>query len=175
MRSKSWLPLLAFGLLVVAFIAGLSRDPAKIPSAMIGQQLPEFALPDLYVPENTITRDDLLGDAYIINVFGSWCVACRVEHGFLNALSETNSIKIVGLNWRDKRPDALAWLENLGDPYTQIIVDKQSDLAINLGVTGAPETYLIGADGVIWYKYVGPLSPDIWQKAFLPILHEMTG
>ena len=168
---KRWFPLLTFALLVLAFGVGLQRDPTAMPSAMIGQTLPEFSLPNLYDAEVVITKDDIVGEPFLINVFGSWCVACRVEHAYLNTLGQ--EIRIIGLNWRDDRADALAWLEALGDPYGLVMADTESDLAINLGVTGAPETFLIDRDGMILQKYVGALDAQVWAREFAPILDRL--
>ena len=115
-----------------------------------------------------VSSEDLRGDFFLLNVFGSWCVACQVEHPYLMELQEEGQIRLVGLDWRDKREDAIAWLDRLGNPYDEIGFDEHSEVAIGLGIPGAPETFLVDPDGRIRYKLGGPMTPEIWETDFLP-------
>lgn len=163
-------PLVIFAILVVGFFVGTRLNPRDLGSALIDRPVPVFELESLFPDAAPVRSDDLKGKITLLNVFGSWCVACRVEHPFLVRLQETEALHIVGLDWRDKREDAIAWLERHGNPYDVVAFDQHSEVAIDLGVTGAPETYLIDPEGVIRYKYVGPLDEDIWRQNFLPLI-----
>lgn len=169
------IPLILF-LVIAAFLASRLRgdyDPHKIPSALIDKPAPEFQLPELRDPAKTFSPKQMRGKVWLLNVWGSWCFACREEHPFLIALSRTGVVPIYGLDWRDKREDALATLDELGDPYVLTASDADSRVAIDYGVTGAPETYVIDKSGVIRYKEVGQLTPEIMQKTILPLLKEL--
>ncbi|MEM7329551.1 MAG: DsbE family thiol:disulfide interchange protein [Pseudomonadota bacterium] len=158
-------------LVLVAFMAiGLTRDPSVIPTEMIDRALPQFELPDLHNPESRVRDEDLTGEITLVNVFGSWCVACLQEHPTLMDLSRQRTVRIVGVNWRDKREDALAWLEKHGDPYGRVIFDAESDLVIEMGVTGAPETFIIDPTGRIRYKQIGPITAEVWREKIRPVV-----
>jgi len=169
------IPLIIF-LVIVAFLASRLRggyDPHRIPSALINKPAPEFQLPELRNPTQTFSPKQMRGKVWLLNVWGSWCVACREEHPFLIELSKSGRIPLYGLNWKDKREDALATLEELGDPYVLNVSDFDGRVAIDYGITGAPETYLIDQNGVIRYKEVGQLTPEIMQEKILPIVKEL--
>ena len=169
----TWTRLVPVGVFVVltVFLAiGLTRDPSIIPTEMIDRDMPAFELPELRDENTTVSQTDLVGEATLVNVFGSWCVACLQEHPTLMQLSRDDTVRIVGVNWRDDRTDALNWLTKHGDPYDTIIFDKESDLAIEIGVTGAPETFVLDRAGRIRYKQIGPITPDVWLDTIRPIL-----
>jgi len=163
-------PIGAFLVLVVFLAIGLTRDPSVIPTEMIDREMPAFELPELREDGVMITQDDLKGETTLVNVFGSWCVACLQEHPTLMELSQDDMVKIVGVNWRDEKDDALQWLQRHGDPYDAIIFDSESDLAIEIGVTGAPETFILDPDGRIRFKQIGPITPEVWTDTIRPVL-----
>ncbi len=171
---KRWLPFLAFLLVAALLAAGvwLSRDPDReaLPSALIGKPAPDFALPVLHEPTRVVTGRDLRGQPYVLNVWGSWCVECRVEHPVITRFAETKRVRVIGYNWKDEPADALAWLEQFNNPYWVVLADEVGRTAIDFGVYGAPETFLVDADGIVRWKHVGPLSDDIVQNELLPAL-----
>jgi len=170
---KTALPLLLF-LVLVGFLAfGLTRDPADIDSVLIDKPFPEFELADLYDPEKIVTKSDFAGEIVLVNVFGSWCVACVQEHPKLVELSENDNIKIVGVDWRDTRAKGTAWLQKYGNPYDTVIFDADSLLAIELGITGAPESYLVDQKGDIRYKHVGIITDEVWDNVLNPIVKSL--
>lgn len=168
------IPLVIFVGLVALMAFGLGKDPTIIPSPLIGQSLPSFSL-DQVDASGVITEQDFLpqGKAALVNVWGSWCVACRVEHPFLMQLAAQQRIPLYGINWRDDREQAVRWLNQYGDPYTLNAYDPKGEAIIDLGVYGAPETFLIDAQGTILYKVIGPLTTDIWQNEIVPLLNEL--
>jgi len=176
MRSRLpyLLPLALFLALAAYFWIGLGHDPAELPSALIDQPVAEFALPPIEGRERGFTSEDLRGQVSLVNVFGSWCVACRVEHPFLMQLKQRGAVPIHGIDWREKdRTAGPAWLARHGDPYTLIGDDPDSRAAIAFGVTGAPETFIVDAAGVIRYKQVGPITPEVWEQTLWPIIRRL--
>lgn len=170
---KYLIPLALF-LLLVAFLAfGLRRDPNALPSVLINKPAPSFRLPQLKDPAATFSADDMRGKVWLLNVWASWCVECRVEHEHLLDYSKSGVVPIYGLNYKDKTPDALGWLRELGDPYVVNAVDADGRVAIDYGVYGAPETYVIDKNGTIRFKQVGPLMPEIWEEKVLPLVQEL--
>ncbi len=163
-------PLLSLLFLVAMLAFGLTRDPNILPSEMIDRPVPAFALSELYEPERTLTQDMFLGDITLVNVFGSWCIACEVEHPKLMDIGRSEVIKLVGIDWRDTRENGQIWLKKNGNPYDVIIFDADSRLAIDLGVTGAPESFLVDKMGRIRYKHVGIITNDVWEDSLLPII-----
>ena len=161
-------PITLFCILAVFLGIGLTRDPGAIPTQMLDRPLPDFSLPSLQDETVHISPDDLAGEIILLNVFGSWCVACLQEHGLLMRIAEDDRVRLVGVNWRDTREDPSAWLEKQGNPYEAVFFDANSDLVIELGVTGAPETFLVDSSGRIRYKHVGPVMPDDWQNMLRP-------
>jgi cytochrome c biogenesis protein CcmG/thiol:disulfide interchange protein DsbE len=169
------IPLIIF-LVIVAFLArGLSGgyDPHIIPSVLIGKPAPEFQLPELRDPTKTFSPQQMHGKVWLLNIWGSWCAACREEHPYLLELAKAGTVPIYGLDWKDKREDGLATLDELGDPYVLNVSDVNGRVAVDYGVTGAPESYLIDKNGVIRYKEVGQLTPEIIQKKILPLVREL--
>nr|WP_206212350.1 DsbE family thiol:disulfide interchange protein [Wenzhouxiangella sp. XN79A] len=159
------IPLLLFGVLLLLLFAGLKTADQRqtIRSPMIGKPVPAFELPSLAEPGRMITNADLAGEPYLLNVWGSWCPACRVEHPYIVRLGEEAPVPLVGLNWKDERRDALRWLEQFGDGWDLQIVDFEGVLAIDLGVYGAPETFLVDHNGVIRHKHIGPIDQPVFD------------
>jgi cytochrome c biogenesis protein CcmG, thiol:disulfide interchange protein DsbE len=170
-----WLPFLIFLALATLLAAGvwLSRDGERdvLPSPLIGKAAPAFALPVLHEPGRTVTQQDLRGAPYVLNVWGSWCPECQVEHPVVTRFAETKRVRVVGYNWKDSREDALRWLERFGNPYWLVLADEGGATAIDFGIYGAPETFLIDADGIVRWKHVGPLNDTIIRERLLPALN----
>ena len=164
------IPVLVLVALIAVLVVGLRRDPSYVPSPLIGKPAPEFTLPRLDDPARTIARSDLLGDVSVVNVWATWCGGCRQEHPFLVELARTGGVRIFGLNWKDDTALARQWLAELGNPYTAVAVDQDGRVAIDWGVYGAPETFLVDRDGVIRWKHVGPLDDGIIANELLPAL-----
>jgi cytochrome c biogenesis protein CcmG, thiol:disulfide interchange protein DsbE len=166
----------ALGALLVYALHQMSTgqySPRDIPSPLVGKPLPTFSLPALHEPTRRITPEALRGRAFLLNVWASWCVACRQEHPVLNEIARQQAVPIIGLNYKDPRDDALAWLANLGNPYEMSLVDANGHTGIELGVYGVPETFVIDKAGVIRYKHIGPITPDSWTKKIEPVLREI--
>jgi cytochrome c biogenesis protein CcmG/thiol:disulfide interchange protein DsbE len=162
------LPIVMFGALVAIFARGLQLDPSYVPSPLIGKPVPEFTLPTLVDANRNLSDKDLLGNVSLVNVWATWCVGCRQEHGYLVELSRQTQVPIYGLNWKDDSDKAREWLQQLGNPYVASAVDLEGRVAIDFGVYGAPETFLIDANGTVLYKHLSPLTPEVWQQEFLP-------
>jgi cytochrome c biogenesis protein CcmG, thiol:disulfide interchange protein DsbE len=167
------IPLGIFLVLVVFLAIGLGRDPHEVPSPLINKAAPTFRLPQLKEPSKTFSAEDMRGKVWVLNVWASWCVSCRDEHPLLIEYAKTGAVPIYGLNWKDKRGDALAWLGDLGDPYVLSASDLDGRVAIDYGVYGAPETYLIDQNGTIRFKQIGPVTPDVWKDKFLPLVQQL--
>jgi cytochrome c biogenesis protein CcmG/thiol:disulfide interchange protein DsbE len=167
---RYFVPLLLFAVLAVFFRAGLNRNPQDIPSPLIGQPAPTFSLPDVKDAARQVSIADYHGRAFLLNVWASWCVSCRDEQEMLLAIAADKKIPIVGLNWKDQHALAQRWLKELGDPYEAVAFDPDGKAGMDWGVYGAPETFLIGADGRVLYKLTGPLTAELWREEFLPRL-----
>jgi cytochrome c biogenesis protein CcmG/thiol:disulfide interchange protein DsbE len=167
------IPLVLFILLVAFLAIGLRHDPHEVPSPLIDKPAPAFQLAQLKDPSKTFSAADMRGKVWLLNVWASWCVTCRDEHPLLLQYARSGSLPIYGLNYKDNRAEALSWLGELGDPYVLSVSDNDGRVAIDYGVYGAPETYLIDRDGVIRFKQVGPVTPDIWQKTILPLAQQL--
>ena len=168
------LPLAAFVVIAAYLGVGLTRDPHTLPSVLIDQDVPPFSLAAIEGREKGFSSADLVGKVSLVNVFGSWCAACRIEHPFLMKLREDGVVPIHGINWREENRQAgPAWLARFGDPYTLIGDDPKSKGAIAFGVTGAPETFIVDARGVIRYKHVGPITPEVWESTLWPLIQEL--
>lgn len=169
-----WLPLAMFAGLAVLLAAGvwLSRKPDRdaLPSPLIGKTAPAFSLPVLHEPGRLVSLGDLKGAAFVLNVWGSWCPSCRDEHAVITRFAESKRVRVVGYNWKDDRADALRWLEQFGNPYWVVVADEDSRYALDWGIYGAPETFLVDASGIIRWKHVGALTDDIIQDQLLPAL-----
>jgi cytochrome c biogenesis protein CcmG/thiol:disulfide interchange protein DsbE len=162
------LPVGIFGLLVAVFFIGLGKDPTLVPSPLVGKPAPEFTLPLLDDSSRTLSRQDLLGKTSLVNIWGTWCGGCRQEHDTLLTLARDSGIPIFGINWKDDQQLAREWLKVLGNPYAAVGVDADGRVAIDWGVYGAPETFLIGPDGTVLYKHIAPMTLDVWREKFLP-------
>jgi cytochrome c biogenesis protein CcmG/thiol:disulfide interchange protein DsbE len=150
-----------------------SHDLREVPSPLIGKPAPAFSLPLLADPSKSLGSKDLAGQPYLLNVFASWCVACRDEHPILMQQGKSLGIKLVGFNYKDEAADAKRWLAQFGDPYDVVIADLGGDVAIDFGVTGAPETFLVDADGIVRYKYISPITPAVIATELLPRIAKM--
>ncbi|MBA2656043.1 MAG: DsbE family thiol:disulfide interchange protein [Tatlockia sp.] len=175
MKTLGWrlVPIAVFAVLVIFFWRGLSLEPQKLPSVQMGKILPDFTLPMLGA-EKSFSPAAMKGKVALLNVWASWCASCAEEQVFLMKLSR-EAMPIYGLNYKDKSENAARWLIEWGNPYLAIGEDKEGKLAINLGVYGTPETFLIDKNGVIRYRHVGILNEHIWQKDFLPLVQQLQG
>ena len=170
-RMLRWsLPLAIFVVVLVFLFLGLFRDPREVPSPLIGKPAPQFSLAQLREPGRTLTPADMRGKVWLLNVWASWCVSCRVEHPLLVELARTNIVPVIGLAYKDNPDDGLAWLASNGDPYTLSIVDRDGRVGIDFGVYGVPETFVIDKDGIIRYKQIGPLTAEALKQTILPLV-----
>lgn len=163
-------PLVGFAGIAVAFAWGLTRNPQELPSALIGKPVPIFNLPPVQGRRLGLSSTDLKGEVSLVNVFASWCVACRAEHPLFMQLAAGKVVPINGLNYKDAPQDAADWLDTLGDPYTRTGADRDGRVAIDWGVTGVPETFVIDASGRVAYKQVGPVTQQVLDETILPLI-----
>lgn len=163
---------LVLALAVVFYFGMHGADRSRLPSALLGKKFPEFELPLLRSGELS-THRLLEGKPRLVNVWATWCAECRVEHETLNAIARDGEIEIVGLNYRDDPEKALGWLQDLGNPYEFTIVDADGNLGVDLGVYGAPESFLLDSQRVIVFKHIGAMTPEIWDSQFMPLLEAM--
>lgn len=173
MILRLFLPLLVFALIGALLFTGLGRDPDLVPSPLIGKPVPEFTLPLLEQPERKFSRSDLVGRPFLLNVWGSWCYACQVEHDALTRLAQSGKIPVYGLNYKDRREDALRWLGQFGNPWQFHLYDPEGRVSMDFGVYGAPETYVVDAEGTIRYKHIGPLTDRIIAEQILPLVERL--
>lgn len=166
-------PLIVFIGLGMAFWRGLSQDPRFLPSTLIGKPAPTFNLPPVKGRSRGLSDRDLLGEVSMVNVFASWCTACRAEHPLFMKLEASGKVPIHGLNYKDKPDDASAWLDELGDPYTRTGADIDGRVGIDWGVYGVPETFVINRDGKIMYKHIGAITPTVLEKTILPLIERL--
>lgn len=167
------IPLAIFMVLAVFLLVGLTLNPRQVPSPLIDKPAPRFQLNQLHEPEKIMSSDDNLGKVWMLNVWASWCVACRDEHPLLVQLANSGVIPIYGLNYKDERNTALQWLKRYGDPYAISIVDIDGKVGIDYGVYGVPETYVIDKKGIIRHKQIGPVTVDSLKKTILPLIKEL--
>lgn len=167
------IPLGLFVVLVVFLAIGLTRNPQEVPSVLINKPAPEFRLPQLKEPSKTFSAADMRGKVWMMNVWASWCIACRDEHQYLIDYVKSGAVPIYGLNYKDQRENALGWLEEFGDPYVLSAVDLEGRVGMDYGVYGAPESYIIDKNGTIRLKHIGPVTPDVWSKEILPLVQEL--
>ena len=168
--------LIPFGLfiVVVGFLAvGLTLNPRELPSPLVGKAAPEFSLPQLHDPGKVISSNDLKGKVWLLNFWASWCGGCKEEHPVLIRIAQSGEVPIYGMDYKDQRSEALAWLREWGNPYPVVAVDEAGRVGINYGVYGVPETYVIDKAGVIRYKQIGPIREDILEKKILPLVREL--
>ncbi|MEJ2307928.1 MAG: DsbE family thiol:disulfide interchange protein [Gammaproteobacteria bacterium] len=158
------IPLVIFLALLGLMYKGLYQDPKLVNSPLIGKQVPDFSLPELLDPSKSVEPEQFLGQVWLLNVWGSWCPECWREHGYLKQLSTRHGLTVVGINWRDETADAVDMLRRAGNPYTAIGVDPETTAVLDLGVYGAPESYLIDKQGIIRFKQVGAVTPQLWNS-----------
>lgn len=173
-RLKLFIPLFFFFLLAGLFLFTLGRegyDPQDLPSALIDQALPNFNL-ETIASENKLTEKDVIGEVFLLNVWATWCVSCRAEHTYLNQLAK-QGVKIIGVNYKDDKQQAATWLATLGNPYAINLFDVDGKLGLDLGVYGAPESFLIDKKGIIRYKHVGVVDTNVWQEKIKHIYDEL--
>jgi len=170
--NKFLVPIIAFALLGVMLWKGLSLDPRYIPSPLIGKALPDFSLASVTRPDKVISPKDLFGRVYLLNVWASWCVACRQEHPLLMELQRNKLVTIVGLNYKDNQENARGFLRNLSNPYEMSFADISGRVGIDLGVYGVPETFVIDKQGIIRYKHVGPINEKALAEDIMPVVHQ---
>jgi cytochrome c biogenesis protein CcmG/thiol:disulfide interchange protein DsbE len=170
---KFGVPLLLFVLIGLFLFVGLHRDPSYVPSPLIGKQAPEFTLPSLQDASYPVVSKELLGRPWVLNVWGTWCGGCRQEHETLVRISRTQVVPLIGLNWKDDPVAAQEWLRTLGNPYAAVAADQEGRTAIDWGVYGAPETFLIGPDGKVVFKHIAPMTMEVWNTEFLPRIQAM--
>ncbi len=174
MKSLRFLLPLAVFAVVLAFLAvGLGLRPSEVPSPLIGKPAPAFSLPRLDDASRKISREDLLGQVWMLNVWASWCAPCREEHPLVLDIARRKLVKVVGLNYKDARPAAIGWLANLGNPYQATLFDADGRVGIDFGVYGVPETFIIDRQGVIRLKLVGPLTPEMVSSRIEPMLRQL--
>jgi len=164
------IPGLVFAVLIGFFVIGLKRDPSYVPSPLIGKAAPAFSLSKVEDPTQQVSDKDFVGRKHLVNVWATWCGGCRQEHEFLVAIAKQNVIPIVGIDWKDELPLAQRWLTQLGNPYVATGFDMEGRVAIDYGVYGAPETFLVDEHGIVIYKHVGILTVEVWQNEMLPLI-----
>jgi cytochrome c biogenesis protein CcmG, thiol:disulfide interchange protein DsbE len=160
-----------FIVLIGFFVVGLNRDPSLVPSPLIGKPAPAYSLTKVEDPQLKVSNTDMLGKKHLVNVWATWCGGCRQEHGFLLQVAQQNIIPIIGIDWKDDMSSAQQWLTQLGNPYAATGFDGEGRVAIDFGVYGAPETFLVDEHGVIIYKHIGILTADAWQNKLLPLIN----
>lgn len=173
MNRLLFLPLILFVVLVAFLLVGLRRDPHEVPSPLINKSAPDFQLPQLQPATATFSAREMRGKVWLLNFWGTWCVACREEHPLLVEYAKTGVVPIYGVDYKDERAAALQWLNEFGNPYTVTAFDVDGRISIDYGVYGAPESYLIDRKGVIRFKQIGPITEDVWQNKILPLANEL--
>ena len=173
MRARFLWPLAIFVILAAFLVKGLFLNPREVPSPLIDKPAPAFALAQLHEPGKTLAKDDLRGKVWLLNVWASWCVSCREEHPLLVDLAKQGIVPIYGLNYKDKREEALGWLQQFGNPYAASITDLDGRVGIDYGVYGVPETFVIDKNGVIRYKQIGPITREALDKKIVPMVKQL--
>jgi cytochrome c biogenesis protein CcmG/thiol:disulfide interchange protein DsbE len=167
------IPLLAFAALAAFLGAGLGHDPAQVPSPLVGKPAPAFKLARLDNPALTISPADMAGQVWLLNVWASWCGACREEHPALMAFAGQSRVPVIGLNYKDARADGIGWLNKFGNPYSMTALDLDGRVGIDFGVYGVPETFVIDKKGIIRFKFIGGLTPELVRTKLLPLIEEL--
>lgn len=170
---RYYLPLAVFLLLAVFLWRGLQLDPHKIHSTLINKPVPKFDLPDIMAPGKSFTQQQLLGEISLVNVWATWCTACQQEHPILLDIARDSKVKLYAIDYKDELPEAKNRLAHYGNPFLAIGFDATGQTAIDWGVYGTPETFLIDSQGIIRYKHVGPLTKQVWQHTLLPIINKL--
>jgi len=173
MNRKLLIPLGVFAVLFAFLLVGLGLNPREVPSPLIGKPAPSFARAQLHAPDKTTGTADMKGQVWLLNVWASWCVACREEHPLLVELGKAKVVPIIGLNYKDEPAAGMRWLAQHGDPYTLSVVDRDGAVGLDYGVYGVPETFVIDKTGVIRYKQIGPVTVEALEKKILPLVREL--
>ncbi len=173
MKARFLIPLALFGVLVGFLAVGLQRDPREVPSPLIQKPAPAFKVPQLVDADKTFSPEDMKGQVWMLNVWASWCVACRVEHPLLVEFGRSQIAPLIGLDYKDQRPAALKFLSQQGDPYKLSAYDIDGRVGIDYGVYGVPETFVIDKQGVIRHKQIGPITPEAMEKTILPLIEKL--
>ncbi len=168
------IPLGIFVVLVAFLAIGLGRDPRKVPSPLVDKPAPDFRLTQLHDPSRTFSAAEMRGKVWLLNVWASWCVSCREEHPLFLQLARSGEVPIYGLNYKDRREDALRWLQQFRDPYILSVADTEGRVGIDYGVYAVPETFLIDRDGFIRFKHIGPVTPAVMTDTILPLVRELS-
>ena len=171
--NRFLIPLGLFAVLVGFLAVGLNLNPREVPSPLVGKPAPMFDLPQLAAPDKRFSPADMKGKVWLFNVWASWCVSCRQEHPVLVAFAKSGVAPLVGLDYKDEREDGLRWLNRFGDPYLLSAYDRDGRVGIDYGVYGVPETYVIDKAGVIRYKQIGPVTPEVLEKKIVPLIKEL--
>lgn len=171
--TRALIPLVVFAALAALLFWGLGQDPREIPSPLLDKPAPTFSLETLQNASTTLDRTVLLGKVSLVNIWASWCPSCREEHGELMRIAREDGVQMIGLNWKDTRPEALRTLEELGNPYSVILYDPDNKAGIDWGVYGAPETFIVDRQGIIRHKRTGPITPQVWEQELLPIIQQL--
>lgn len=172
-RLLPFLPLVLFAVMAVYFGLGLREDPSEIPSQLIDRELPVFDLPPIAGQADGLSSVDLVGQVSLLNVFGSWCPPCAIEHPMLMQVSRAGTVPIYGIDWKDPPDAGAAWLERNGNPYARVGSDAEGRVAIDLGVTGAPETFVVDRAGRVRYRHVGIIDESVWRDTLLPLIRHL--
>ena len=172
---RRFLPLAIFGALAVLLLVGLGLNPREVPSPLIGKPVPTFDAERLRHPNERLSNSDLEGRVSLLNVWATWCVGCRQEHSLLLDIAESGEAPVIGVNYKDNRPLAVEWLQRLGDPYEASAFDPEGRVGLDLGVYGLPETFVVGPDGQIHHKHIGPLTREAWEREILPVVRRLSG
>lgn len=165
-------PVAVFAVLAVVLALGLKKDPSRLPSVLVGKPVPDFALGPVRSGDVGFSRDDIRGKVVLINIYGSWCVVCREEHPMLMALA-AKGVPIYGVDWKDAPADGAETLRQSGDPYVRVGSDQAGRLALDLGVSGAPETFVVDRAGQIRFKQVGAITPEVWREELEPLIRKL--
>ena len=173
MKAKFVIPLILFIVLVGFLAAGLNRDPSEVPSPLINKPAPAFKVPQLADPSKSFSPEEMKGQVWVLNVWASWCIACREEHPMLVEMSKSQVAPLIGLDYKDKRTDAMEMLARQGNPYALSAFDSDGRVGINYGVYGVPETYVIDKTGIIRFKQIGPITKEVLEKSIYPIIAKL--
>ncbi|HEY3103801.1 MAG TPA: DsbE family thiol:disulfide interchange protein [Pyrinomonadaceae bacterium] len=179
MKKLVFIPLALFIGLVVFLFIGLRHDPREIPSPLINKAAPSFQLPQLHDPQKTLSAQDMRGKVWLLNFWGTWCIACREEHPWLLEYAKSNAVPIVGIDYKyssdtsDERTAAMRMLAEVGNPYSLTVYDADGRVSIDYGVYGAPESFLIDKSGVIRFKQIGPITEDVWRDKIVPLARQL--
>ncbi len=171
-RLLLFVPVILAVVLGVVLFAGIGKDPSHLESALIGKPVPAFSLKELQNPDKQFDNQLLKGKVQLLNVWATWCPTCRAEHSMLIKISRQYGVPVIGLDYKDNRQDALAWLDELGNPYSVVLSDPEGKFGFDLGVYGAPETYVIDREGIVRFRHVGEVTPRVWQDTLEPLIQK---